>query len=114
MPNREPNPFGSLRALFASALLQFLPFPLAANSICGSFLIFQHGLGDVARRGHTLVSCEIDRGMRNAANSPLAKCLNPLRWVLAGLIAVAFVRVSIPQFAGIDGRLAMAPCSFAA
>lgn len=105
MPNREPNPFGSLRALFAIALLSF--FPISPGSEFNMWLVLIFSMvWVVSLAGVTLlVSCEIDREYAECGQFAPGRNVSFLcAGVLAGLVAVAFVKSFIPQFAGIVGR----------
>ena len=105
LPNREPNPFGSLRALFAIALLSFFPISPGTEFNMWIVLIFSM-VWVVSLAGITLlVSCEIDREYAKCGQSALGRnvlflCVG----VLAGLAIVIFVKSFVPQFAGIVGR----------
>lgn len=105
LPNREPNPFGSLRALFAIALLSF--FPISPGSEFNMWLVLIFSMvWVVSLAGVTLlVSCEINReyakcGQFAPGGNVTFLCIG----VIAGLGTVAFVKSFVPQFAGIVGR----------
>ena len=105
MPNREPDPFGSLRSLFAIALLSF--FPISPGSEFNMWLVLIFSMvWVVSLAGVTLlVSCEIDREYAECGQFTPGRNVSFLcAGVLAGLVAVAFVKSFIPQFAGIVGR----------
>ena len=105
LPNREPDPFGSLRALFAIALLSFFPISPGTEFNMWLVLIFSM-VWVVSLAGITLlVSCEIDREYAKCGQSALGRnvlflCVG----VLAGLAIVIFVKSFVPQFAGIVDR----------
>lgn len=105
LPNREPNPFGSLRALFAIALLSF--FPISPGSEFNMWLVLIFSMVWVVSLAGValLVSCEIDREYAECGQFIPGRNISFLcAGVLAGLVAVAFVKSFIPQFAGVVGR----------
>ena len=73
LPNREPNPFGSLRALFAIALLSF--FPISPGSEFNMWLVLIFSMvWVVSLAGVTLlVSCEIDQKYAECGQSALGR-----------------------------------------
>ena len=105
LPNREPNPFGSLRALFAIALLSF--FPISPGSEFNMWLVLIFSMvWVVSLAGVTLlVSCEIDQKYAECGQSALGRNVSFLCiGVLVGLAVIMFVKSFVPQFAGIVGR----------
>ena len=105
LPNREPNPFGSLRALFAIALLSF--FPISPGSEFNMWLVLIFSMvWVVSLAGVTLlISCEIDQKYAECGQSALGRNVSFLCiGVLAGLAVIMFVKSFVPQFAGIVGR----------
>lgn len=105
LPNREPNPFGSLRALFAIALLSF--FPISPGSEFNMWLVLIFSMvWVVSLAGVTLlVSYEIDREYAECGQSALGRNISFLCiGVLVGLAIIVFVKSFIPQFVGIVGR----------
>ena len=105
LPNREPNPFGSLRALFAIALLSF--FPISPGSEFNMWLVLIFSMvWVVSLAGVTLlVSCEIDQKYAECGQSALGRNVSFLGiGVLVGLAVIMFVKSFVPQFAGIVGR----------
>lgn len=105
LPNREPNPFGSLRALFAIALLSFFPISPGSEFNMWFVLIFSM-VWVVSLAGVTLlVSCEIDQKYAECGRSALGRNVSFLCiGVLVGLAVIMFVKSFVPQFAGIVGR----------
>lgn len=73
LPNREPNPFGSLRALFAIALLSF--FPISPGSEFNMWLVLIFSMvWVVSLAGVTLlVSCQIDQKYAECGQSALGR-----------------------------------------
>lgn len=105
LPNREPDPFGSLRALFAIALLSF--FPISPGSEFNMWLVLVFSMvWVVSLAGVTLlVSCEIDQKYAKCGQSALGRNVSFLCiGVLVGLAIIMFVKSFVPQFAGIVGR----------
>lgn len=105
LPNREPNPFGSLRALFAIALLSF--FPISPGSEFNMWLVLIFSMvWVVSLAGVTLlVSCEIDQKYAECGQSALGRNVSFLCiGVLVGLAIIMFVKSFVPQFSGIVGR----------
>lgn len=105
LPNREPNPFGSLRALFAIALLSF--FPISPGSEFNMWLVLVFSMvWVVSLAGATLLlSCEIDQKYAECGQSALGRNVSFLCiGVLVGLAVIMFVKSFVPQFAGIVGR----------
>ena len=105
LPNRESNPFGSLRALFAIALLSF--FPISPGSEFNMWLVLIFSMvWVVSLAGVTLlVSCEIDQKYAECGQSALGRNVSFLCiGVLVGLAVIMFVKSFVPQFAGIVGR----------
>lgn len=105
LPNREPNPFGSLRALFAIALLSF--FPISPGSEFNMWLVLIFSMvWVVSLAGVTLlISCEIDQKYAECGQSALGRNVSFLCiGVLVGLAVIMFVKSFVPQFAGIVGR----------
>ena len=105
MPNRESDPFGSLRALFAIALLSF--FPISPGSEFNMWLVLIFSMvWVVSLAGVTLlVSCEIDQKYAECGQSALGRNVSLLCiGVLVGLAVIMFVKSFVPQFAGIVGR----------
>ena len=105
LPNREPNPFGSLRALFAIALLSF--FPISPGSEFNMWLVLIFSMvWVVSLAGVTLlVSCEIDQKYAECGQSALGRNVSFLCiGVLVGLAVIMFMKSFVPQFAGIVGR----------
>lgn len=105
LPHREASPFGSLRALFAIALLTF--FPLSPGSEFNMWLVLVFSMvWVVSLAGVTLlVACEIDREYAKCGRFVPGRCVAFICiGVLAGIAIVAFVKNFIPQFTGVVGR----------
>ena len=105
IPNRESDAFTSLRALFATALISF--FPLSPGSELNMWLVLVFSMVWVVSLAgiSMLVSCEVDReyaecGSFSVGRSTISICIG----ALAGLMIVAFIKFSIPQFSEVVER----------